>query len=169
MAFKAKVLGREELMRKFDRLIPEAEAAETEAKLEVVKEAANLISAAAPHNTGDYMYRIRGGLQKDNPNIKFFDGRNSKDPNAAGVYAPFIWRFLEFGTAPHNVAKGGGTASGVESARTGRTTKSGRKPIFHPGSRPFPHVFSTWAEYKPKGMKLIRKAVNDAVKRSLGK
>lgn len=162
MAFKAKVLGREELMRKFDRLIPEAKEMVAEAKLEVAKEAANLISAEAPHKTGDYMYRIRGGFQKDNPGISVFGGRKSKDPDAVGVYAPFIWRFIEFGTAPHLIKqkRPGGLLN-----INGRLIKS----VQHPGARAQPHVFPTWKEYKPKGMKLIRKALNDAVKRSLGK
>jgi hypothetical protein len=169
MALKAKIAGREELMRRLERITPGVTEAAAEAKLEVAKEAANLISAEAPHKTGDYMYAIRGGYQRDNPGIELFGGRQSKDPDAVGVYAPFIWRFLEFGTAPHNVAKGGGTKSGIESARTGRATKLGRKPILHPGSRAFPHVFPVWNGYKKTAKAKISKAINDAVKRSLGK
>lgn len=167
MAFKTKVLGREALMRKLERITPGVTEAAAEAKLEAVKEAANLISADAPHDSGEYMESIQGDFQKNRPGIVPVGGRQSKDPDAAAVYADFRWRWLEFGTAPHKIvaknkpalifrAKGGGPIIVAEE-------------VHHPGSRAHPHVFSNWTEYRPKAKRKISKAINDAVKRSLGK
>lgn len=150
MAFKAKVMGREALMRRLNELVPNAEEYLAEAKLEVVKEAANLISADAPHDTGDYMSEIKGERQADNPNHAPVVGSKSKDPHAAAVYAPFIWRFLEFGTRAHvNKGKFAGTQ--------------------HPGTPAQPHVFPTWRDYKPTAKKKINAAINRAVREVQGK
>lgn len=167
MGFKVKVAGREELMRRLERITPGVTEAAAEAKLEAVKEAANLISADAPHDSGEYMESIQGDFQKNRPGIVPVGGRQSKDPDAVGVYASHIWRWLEFGTAPHKIkakakpalvfrAKGGGPIIVAEE-------------VDHPGSRAQPHVFPNWREYKPKAKRKISKAINDAVKRSLGK
>lgn len=150
MAFKAQVMGRESLMRRLNELVPNAEEYLAEAKLEAVKEAANLISAAAPHDTGDYMSEIRGERQADNPNHAPVVGAKSKDKNAAAVYAPFIWRFLEFGTKAHiNKGRFAGTQ--------------------HPGTPAKPHVFTTWREFKPAAKKKLSAALNRAVREVQGK
>lgn len=149
MAFKARV-SREKLMRRLNELVPNAEIYAAEAKLEVVKEAANMISAAAPYDTGDYMSEIKGERQADNPNHAPIVGTQSKDPNATAVYAPFIWRFLEFGTKAH-INKG--RFAGTE----------------HPGTAAQPHVFPTWRGYRKAAMKKVRDAINRAVREAQGR
>lgn len=166
MGFKVKVAGREELMRRLERITPGVTEAAAEAKLEAVKEAANLISADAPHDSGEYMESIQGDFQKNRPGIVPVGGKQSKDPDAVGVYADWKWRFLEFGTAPHKI-KGKNGKNLVFRGADGNLVST--KEVEHPGSRAHPHVFSNWAEYKPKAKRKIAKAVNDAVKRSLGK
>lgn len=127
-----------------------AEEYAADAKLEVVKEAANLISAAAPFDTGDYMSEIKGERQADNPNHAPVVGRKSKDPDATAVYAPFIWRFLEFGTKAHlNKGRFAGTQ--------------------HPGTLAQPHVFPTWNAYRPTAKKKVNAAINRAVREATGK
>ena len=150
MALKAKVSGRQALMRRLSELAPNAEKYAAEAKLEVVKEAANLISADAPHDTGDYMTEIKGERQADNPNLAPVVGAKSKDPDATAVYAPWIWRFLEFGTKSH-----------INKGRFAGTT--------HPGTPAQPHIFPTWNEYKPKAKKRINAAINRAVREVMGR
>lgn len=145
MAFKATVLGREELTRRLERLTPGVAAAAAEAKLIAAREAANRIAAAAPVRTGTYKDSIIGAKQADMPG-KTSIGQQSKDPDATGVYAEFVWKFLEFGTAPHNIGNG-----------------------MHPGSRAQPHVFPTWKAYRKTAKALINKAINKAVKDSLKK
>lgn len=166
MGYKVKVAGREELMRRLERITPGVTEAAAEANLEVAKEAANLISADAPHDSGEYMESIRGGFQRDNPGIVPVGGRKSKDPDAVGVYADWYWRFLEFGTAPHKI-KAKNKPALVFRGADGSLVST--KEVMHPGSRAQPHVFPTWKEYRPKAKRKIAKAVNDAVKRSLGK
>jgi len=166
MAFKAKVLGREALMRKLERITPGVTEAAAEAKLEVVKDAANIISADAPHDTGGYMESIQGDFQKNRPGIVPVGGKQSKDPDAAAIYADFRWRWLEWGTAPHKIAGRNGknlVFLGADGSLV--STPS----VQHPGSRAHPHVFSNWSRIKPQAKRKIAKAVNDAVKRSLGK
>lgn len=166
MGFKVKVAGREELMRRLERITPGVTEAAAEAKLEAVKEAANLISADAPHDSGEYMESIQGDFQKNRPGIVPVGGRQSKDPDAAAVYADYRWRWLEFGTAPHKIAGRNGKRLIFRGADGDLVST---KEVQHPGSRAHPHVFSNWTEYKPKAKRKIAKAVNDAVKRSLGK
>lgn len=166
MAFKAKVLGREALMRNLERITPGVTKAAADAKIEAAKQAANLISAAAPFETGKYMESIQGGRQADHPKAHRMGGVPSKDPDATGIYADYIWRFLEFGTAPHKItAKAKPTL--VFRGKDGSFVST--KSVQHPGAHREPHVFPTWKEFRPKAKKMINKAVNDAVKRSLGK
>jgi len=150
MALKAKVMGRQALMRRLNELAPNAEKYAAEAKLEVVKEAANLISADAPHDTGEYMTEIKGERQADNPHLAPLIGRTSKDPDATAVYAPWIWRFLEFGTKAHiNKGKFAGTT--------------------HPGTPAQPHIFPTWNSFKPAAKKRVSAAINRAVREAMRK
>ncbi len=150
MALKAKLQGREVLMRHLNEIAPNAEKYAAEAKLEVVKEAASIISADAPYDSGDYMQNIKGERQADNPNHAPIVGTKSKDPDAAAVYAPFIWRFLEFGTQAHeNRGQYAGT--------------------MHPGTTAQPHVFPAWRQFKPTAKKRINAAINRAVKEAQGK
>jgi hypothetical protein len=167
MAFKAKVLGREALMKKLEKITPGATEAAAEAKIEAAKEAASLISAAAPYETGEYMESIQGGRQADHPDAhRIGTSTSSKDPDATGVYADYIWRFLEFGTAPHKIAAKAKPRL-VFRGKDGRFVS--KKSVEHPGGHAEPHVFPTWSEFRPEAKKMINKAVNDAVKRSLGK
>ena len=150
MALSAKIQGRAALMRRLNELAPNAEKYAAEAKLEIVKEAADKISADAPHDTGDYMSNIKGERQADNPHLAPVTGRTSKDPDACAVYAPFIWRFLEFGTQPH---ENKGRFAGTQ----------------HPGTAAQPHIFDNWREFKPTAKKRINAAINRAVKEARGK
>ncbi|MEI5682353.1 MULTISPECIES: HK97 gp10 family phage protein [unclassified Mesorhizobium] len=151
MAFKTKVLGREALMRKLERITPGVTEAAAEAKLEVAQEAAKRIAAVAPVGvSGDYKASIKGARQADNPGITPVGGQQSKDPDATAVYADYIWRFLEFGTAPHI---NGGLFPGTA----------------HPGTIRQPHVFPTWKSYRKNAKAKISRAISKAVKTSLGK
>lgn len=163
MGINYKMQGRAELTRRLERLVPGVTEAAAKAKLEVAQEAAAKIAAAAP-GTGNYKSRIKGERQADNPNkggtVKTRGHRESEDPDATGVYAPFFWRFLEFGTAPHSTALGGGTVLGKKKADPGK---------LHPGSRKFPHVYPTWRSMKPKAKRRIANAINKYIREDLRK
>lgn len=164
MAFKAKMMGREALTRRLNELVPNAEEYAAAAKLEVAKEAANLISAAAPYRSGNYMENIKGERQADNPNHAPVVGQQSKDPHATAVYAPFIWRFLEFGTK----------ARIAEAARPDRRYRRQTKVVMvaaknaHPGTPAIPHVFPTWNQFRATAKRRVNAAINRSVREVMG-
>lgn len=88
-------------MRKLRAIVPEAEKELAKAQLEGAQELATRIKGRAPARTGDYRTSIQGDRLANRPKERAV-GRGlkgqTKDPNATGVYAEFIWRFLEFGT-----------------------------------------------------------------------
>lgn len=157
---KAKVVGRGALMKRLNAIVPEADRYTAEAKLQAMQELADKVRVRAPTGaTLDYMESIEGDRIGDRQAQEVAGRRASKDPTAAGLFAKFIWRFLEFGTAPHNTAKGGGTVLGQMKMREGGGNR-------HPGSRPFPHIFSTWREYRPTAAKKVRNALNKAIRQA---
>lgn len=163
MAFKASILGREALMAKLDKVAPAATKYANDAKLKVAEDAAERMRNAAPRGaTLEYAESITGDLLKSHPNAHQVGITQTKDPNAAGIFAGWIWRFLEFGTAPHNVAKGGGTA-------LGKASLAGGGGALHPGTRAQPHIFPTWRSYKKTAKQQIRAAVRKGVREAMGK
>lgn len=161
MALKAKVLGREALTRRLNELAPNVEKAIEPVKLQIAKDAARQIAAKAPVNTGEYAQSISAGYLRDNPGKEQVGVTQTKDPSAAGVFAPWFWHFLEFGTAPHSTAPGGGTDSGKLAAADA--------PGMHPGTSAQPHVFPTWRAYRKSAMRKMRAAINKAVRDARGK
>jgi HK97 gp10 family phage protein len=166
VAIKTTIIGREALQRRLDELVPEASAAAAQAKLEVAQEAASRIASRAPTHTGDYKASIRGGRQADNPGILPVGGKKSTDPDATAVYADFIWRFLEFGTAPH-VIKGKNGGNVVFTAADGNVVSA--RSVAHPGGMARPHVFYTWKAMKKAAKAKISRAISKAVKASNSK
>ncbi|HWL05003.1 MAG TPA: HK97-gp10 family putative phage morphogenesis protein [Xanthobacteraceae bacterium] len=98
MAVKAKWQGREAVMRRLRQLVPEAEKEAAKAQLEAAQELAAAVAARAPTRTGNYRDSVQGGRLADGPGQQLVGIRGTKDPNATGIFARFIWRFLEFGT-----------------------------------------------------------------------
>lgn len=151
-------------MRRLEKLAPNVEKYAAQAKLQVAEEAAEMMRERAPTGaTLEYRESFSGELLANNPNKKQVGLSQTKDPSAAGIFAEYIWRFLEFGTAPHSTAKGGGTILGKKLA-----AQNGAKGI-HPGTAAQPHIFPTWRAYKKKASAKIRAAVNKAVREAMGK
>lgn len=163
MAVMAELKGRDALMRRLNQLAPNVEKYAAQAKLEVAEEAAEMMRERAPTGaTLEYRESFSGELLANNPNKQQVGLSQTKDPSAAGVFAEYIWRFLEFGTAPHSTVKGGGTVLGKKNA--GASGKG-----MHPGTAAQPHIFPTWRAYKKKASAKIRAAVNKAVREAMGK
>lgn len=163
MAVKAELKGRDALMRRLNQLAPNVEKYAAQAKLEVAEEAAEMMRERAPTGaTLEYRESFSGELLANNANKQQVGLSQTKDPSAAGVFAEYIWRFLEFGTAPHSTVKGGGTVLGKKNAAA-----SGKG--MHPGTAAQPHIFPTWRAYKKKASAKIRAAVNKAVREAMGK
>lgn len=157
MAMKATIQGRSSLTAKLAELAPAAERYAAKAKIEIAEDAARQIASRAPKNTGDYAASIKADVVANRPKQEQVGVTPSKDPDATGVYASFIWRFLEFGTAPHNVSKGGGNKSFKGNAK------------MHPGTPAMPHIFPTWRSMKVKAMRKLRMAVNKGVREAMNK
>lgn len=109
MRIKATVLGRDEVMRRLRAVVPEAEKELAKAQLEGAQELANRIKGRAPRETGRYQASIEADRLANRPGQRRVGGKvkstttgkalgATKDPNATGIFAEYIWRFLEFGT-----------------------------------------------------------------------
>jgi len=97
---RAKIEGRAALYRRLNRLLPDTEKEVAEAQLEAAQDLAVAIERVAPlGETGEYRASIEGaklsGRTAGRSKVRV---GTSKDPNATGIFAEFIWRFLEFGT-----------------------------------------------------------------------
>lgn len=158
MALKATFIGRDKLQAKLDAIAPKAAIYAAAAKLQIAEEAAGKIAQGAPRGaTLVYAESIVGDFLKNHPKQSQVGIRDTKDPDAAGIFAPFIWRFLEFGTAPHNTAKGGGSP-------LGKATHTGGGGTQHPGTARQPHIFNVWRTMRAGAKKKIQAAVNKAVR-----
>ncbi|WP_438748404.1 HK97 gp10 family phage protein [Pararhizobium sp. O133] len=158
MALKAKVLGREALTKRLAQLAPNAEKYAADAKIKAMTEFAESMEGKAPTGaTLEYMHSFEADFLRNRPAQEMVGIKASKDPDATGLYAEFIWRFLEFGTAPHSTAKGGGTVAGKKAA-------AANPKGMHPGTTAQPHIFPAWRAFKPKAKKLIAAAINKAVR-----
>lgn len=163
MAIKAKMLGREALMRKLNRLVPEAEKELAEAQMEVGREVASKIAARAPVESGEYKASIQADRLENRPNQTRIVGSNpTKDRNAVGVYAPFYWRFIEYGTKAHIIRAKNGKMLHLHGNRFAES-------VNHPGSPAQPHVMPTWRGYRKTARRKMANAVNKAVRKVKGK
>jgi HK97 gp10 family phage protein len=157
---KGVLKGQGALRARLNKLVPSIEKYAAEAKLAGGDELALRVRNAAPTGeTLDYMESIQADFIKDRPAQEQVGVGATKDEHAVGLFAKFTWRFLEFGTKPHNVTKGGGTVAGKKQVSTSDAR-------MHPGSRPYPHIFTTYRAMKPKIRKRIRAAVNKAIRES---
>jgi len=106
MAIKAKMLGRGKTLALLRSVVPEAEKELAKTQLEEAQKLAGKIKPRAPRKSGAYQASIVGDRLANRPGERAV-GRGlqneTKDPNATGVFADYIWRFLEFGTV--NAAK----------------------------------------------------------------
>ena len=145
MAFKAKFEGRDVVMRRLRKLVPEAEKQLADAQLDVARELADRIRARAPDD-GDYAGSIQGDRLSSRPGVRI-SGKGlkgqTKDPNATGIFANPLWHLLEFGTKD-------------------RFHKSGK---FVGRGPAIPHIFPTYRAMRRRIRRLMAGAVNKAVRK----
>lgn len=98
MRVKAKFEGRERVYRRLNRLLPDAERELAAAQMEAGQELAGKIKPRAPRETGDYQASIQADRIAARGGQTPVGTGATKDKNAVGIFADFIWRFLEFGT-----------------------------------------------------------------------
>lgn len=147
MAIKAKMMGREALIRKLSHLAPEAEKQLADAQMEGAVELADAIRARAPVDEGDYARSIEAARLSDKRATSVLAG-NTRDKNATGVFASHIWRWIEFGTGD----------------RVQKTT--GRRVGRMPAQR---HIFPTFRAKRKAIRRKMANAVNKAVRKVMGK
>ncbi|MBO9124853.1 MULTISPECIES: HK97 gp10 family phage protein [unclassified Rhizobium] len=158
MALKAKISGRAELTRNLRAFVPNALVYAADANYRIAEEVADKIREVAPRGaTLEYAEAIHGDFVKHHPGALDFSDNPTKDKDAAGLFAPYIWRFLEWGTAPHNTAAGGGTVKG-------RSAFSEGKGNLHPGTAAQPHIYPTWRSFKATAVKIKRAAIAKAIR-----
>jgi len=150
MAMKAKMLGRDAVMRRLRELVPEAEKEAAKAQLEAAQDLAKQIAARAPvgvdEGSGDYKASIRAGRLADNPGRDLVGTRRTSDPNAAGVFANYKWRWIEFGTKERFKRSG---------ASTGAMPRQ-------------PHIFPTFRANRKRIRRKVANAINRAVRKVKG-
>lgn len=101
MTIRAKVLGRGKTLALLRGIVPEAEKELAKTQLEEAQRLAKKIKPRAPRQTGSYQASIVGDRLAERPGQRAVTGglpNETKDPNATGIFAEYIWRFLEFGT-----------------------------------------------------------------------
>ncbi|WP_085983937.1 HK97 gp10 family phage protein [Allomesorhizobium alhagi] len=148
MRIKAKVEGRDAVMRRLRLLVPEAEKELAKAQLEGAQELAERIRPRAPVGEpggGAYAASIKGERLAGRVVAKPRKGAKgqTKDPNATGIFASPLWHLLEFGTAE-------------------RFHKSGKSVGAGPA---IPHIFPTYRAFRKRLRRMMAGAVNKAVRR----
>ena len=98
MRVRAKIEGRDALMARLRSIVPEAEKNLAQAQLEGAQELANRIKPRVRVRTGKYRDSIQGDKLSNRPNAGGRAKRQTKDPNATGIFALWRWHFDEFGT-----------------------------------------------------------------------
>lgn len=163
MAFKARITpqSRDAVMKRLRELVPEAEAAAATAQEASAKELAEAIRGRARRRSGTYADSIVAGkIAGRNDGGKPIGIEATKDPNAWGIFASFIWRFLEFGTRPH-VIKAKNKPNLVFNIAGKRVVT---KQVVHPGNKAFPHIFPTYRAMKKRIRRRVANAINKAIK-----
>jgi len=164
MAFRARITpqSRDAVMKRLRELVPEAEAAAATAQEASAKELAEAIRGRARRRSGEYADSIQAAkLAGRNDGKKPIGISATKDPNAWGIFANFIWRFLEFGTRPHTIsAKNKPNLSFTVGGKRIVT-----KQVAHPGSKAFPHIFPTYRAMKKRIRRRVAAAINKAIKK----
>ncbi|MEN5297521.1 HK97 gp10 family phage protein [Brucella sp. TWI559] len=163
MGVRFKSKGRAELINKIRQIAPKAIDKMADAQMAVAQEAVSAMKERAPNRSGDYADSIHAAKQSDNPGKVPFGSRKTTDPNAVGIYASFIWRFLEFGTK----SSGGGSERPDRRYKSGKVMSKAKRP--HAATPAQPHIFPVWRGMRKKGLRRIRAAVNKGVREAMKK
>lgn len=147
-------------MRRLRELAPNAEAQIAKAQEESAKELAEAIRSRAPRESGRYADSIEAGkIQGRNDGRKPIGIQETKDPNAWGIFASYLWRFIEFGTRPHTINPK--KASNLSFVVDGRRVVT--QQVSHPGAEKQPHIFPTYRQYKKRIRRRVLRAIRLAI------
>nr|WP_321457190.1 HK97 gp10 family phage protein [uncultured Cohaesibacter sp.] len=139
---KTKWIGKEKAFRQLRRIAPEVEKQLGPGLEKSADELANLARSYAPKKTGNYAKTIEAKQVEDH-----------KQTPSWGLFADFIWRFIEFGTKPGRY--GARTSSGGRDRKVYRT---------HPGTPARPHLWPAYRVLKRRIKSRTSRTINKAVK-----
>lgn len=166
MAFQAKVKreSRDAVMKRLRGLVPAAEAAAAKAQASAAKDLAESIKARAPAERGQFVRSIVADKVSNHPDKKPVGIQQTKDPNAWGIYANYIWRWLEFGTRPHTIkAKKAPVLTFFVGGQKVRA-----KQVQHPGIKAGNFILPTYREHQKRIRKRVAAAINKEIKKAKG-
>lgn len=103
-----------------------------------------------------------GDYAPENANVRGVSAGGGQHDFAVTIHAgnakAFYAAWVEFGTKPHNVAKGGGTKKGQRQARAGGG-------IPHPGAAPNPFFYPAYRLNKKRALSRIKRAIGKAARK----
>jgi HK97 gp10 family phage protein len=154
------ILGLAKLERKLKRLPKVAEDEIRASMQDVAEDIVRLARSLVPKESGDLAKSIgwtwgappRGSLTLGKV-VRSQLGKGLTITVYAGDDKAFYARWVEFGTAPHNVAKGGGNKSFKGEA------------VQHPGASKKPFFFPAYRANRKSAKSAIRKATRSAAKK----
>jgi len=174
MAVKAKFIGRNDLLQRMALIEPNVVTSIAGMQMKVARELAEKIKTRAPvgdvdskrgRSPGKYRDSIHAARLADRPNAKLVGGiRKTSDPNATGVFAEWIWHFIEFGTQPH-VIRPKNAPRLVFRGRDGQLRSAAE--VSHPGSPAQPHIFPTYRAERKNMERRMSRAMKVAIQKAL--
>lgn len=162
-----KVRNLDRLKKRIAALAPETRDEVQAALLKSGKDMASTARRFVPVRSGalrDSIGVTVGEYSPENANVRGVSTGGGHDLAVtvhAGDAKAFYAAWVEFGTKPHSVAKGGGTKAGQAKARAG----SGKT---HPGAAPAPYFFPAYRLTKKRALARIKRAVSKAARKVAG-
>jgi hypothetical protein len=178
--FRTTWVNRQELLAKLDLIDPNIQIAIAGMQMKVARDLAEKIKKHAPvgrpenrrpgRAPGTYRDSIHAARLADHPGKKLFAGSGSiqmtKDPNATGIFAEWIWHFLEFGTNPHAIRA---RSAPLLVFRGSDGQLRSATEVSHPGSPRQPHIFPVYRAERKNMRRRIARAMRVAIKRAMEK
>ncbi|MDX0230246.1 HK97 gp10 family phage protein [Sinorhizobium meliloti] len=172
MALKAKIIGRNELLRQMALIEPNIVNSIAGMQMKVARELAQKIQTRAPVGSaadrgrppGYYRDSIHADRLADRPDAKLKGLQRTTDPNATGIFALWIWHFLEFGTQPHTI-RARNAPRLVFTGRDGERVSA--VEVSHPGTPAQPHIFPTYRAERTNIARRVSRAMRSALKKAL--
>ena len=145
--FKSKMSGKQRIFQQLIRVAPAVKSELDDGLKKGVQELETSARSFAPKKSGAYAQSINGKPLKRGDGIP-----------AYGLFASWVWRFIEFGTKP--------ARKGQRIIDTGGNSRKARRS--HPGTRPRPHIFPAFRILRKRIRSRTTRVINKAVKRVTG-
>ncbi|WP_319528983.1 HK97 gp10 family phage protein [uncultured Cohaesibacter sp.] len=144
---KSKFTGKQKAFQQLRRVAPEITEELNKGMQKSAEEVAGLARDLAPKQSGDYAETIQAKPIEDEAGVPSW-----------GVFASWIWRFIEFGTQAGK--------RGERVQQKGRSRKVGRT---HPGTPARPHIWPAYRAFRKRIKGRTTRSINKAVKRAVSR